>query len=273
MKMLARCFGLEDTAQRILSFSNRSQKLDRETQIPFLLAIVIERESGADTMPCSGSLGLLWDGGVRSKTAPDVDARDDRDASKAVLLSSDAMTSSSFLAQLLVRIAGRDPEAFAALYPVTVAKLYGITLRILKRRDVADDVLQDVYVRIWEKAVEFDVSKGSPMGWMGAIARNRALDELRRNRSPLIDTDDSSEAEDVISDAKEPLVVLEHAEELARLSQCLERLDAERREMVLLAYREGVSREELSERLGRPVGTIKTWLRRSLIELKACLDR
>jgi RNA polymerase sigma-70 factor (ECF subfamily) len=224
-------------------------------------------------MPRGVAIDLCWDGGVRSKTARDVDARNERGAAAALVPGDTTMPSSVVLAQLLARVAGHDREAFAALYPLTVAKLYGITLRILKRRDVVDDVLQDVYVRIWDRAVHFDASKGTPMGWMGAIARNRALDQLRRDRSPLVETDNSPAAEEVISDEKEPLAVLEQAEELARLSQCLEKLDAERREMVLLAYRDGFSREELGERLARPVGTIKTWLRRSLIELKACLDR
>lgn len=209
---------------------------------------------------------------MQSKSARNADPRNDHAAS-AELASKDAVTSSLMLAQLLERVARRDPEAFAALYRVTVSKLYATALRILKRTEAVDDVLQDVYVRIWEKAENFDPSKGSPMGWMGAIARNRALDELRLNRLSLADVNNSLVEEEPISDEKEPLAILEQAEELARLSQCLARLDVERREMVLLAYRDGFSREELSERLGRPVGTIKTWLRRSLIELKVCLDR
>jgi RNA polymerase sigma-70 factor, ECF subfamily len=181
------------------------------------------------------------------------------------------MTPESRLEELLGAVARRDRTAFAALYEVTSAKLYGIAFRILKRRDVTDDVLQDVYVRIWDRAVDFDVSRGPPMAWMGTIARNRALDELRRSKSTLSAVDGDADVEQVIGEERSPLARLELTEEVQRLFQCLDKLDADRREIVLLAYRDGFSRDELGRRFSRPVGTIKTWLYRSLAQLKTCL--
>jgi len=90
------------------------------------------------------------------------------------------MTAAGDVSDLLRRVAARDKAAFSALYDVTSAKLYGVVVRILHRRDLADDVLQEVYIRIWERAVDYDAGKGSPITWMAAIARNRALDEVRR---------------------------------------------------------------------------------------------
>ncbi len=182
------------------------------------------------------------------------------------------MTPTIDLAELLRRVALQDRAAFSLLYDATASKLYGTILRIVKRRDVADDVLQDVYVRIWERAVAFELGKGSPIAWMGAIARNRSFDELRRKTLPMVDPDDV-EVENIESGDLHPLAVLEQTEDLRRLSQCLDKLDAERREIVLLAYRDGFSREELGQRFAQPTGTIKTWLRRSLIQLNACLER
>jgi RNA polymerase sigma-70 factor, ECF subfamily len=177
----------------------------------------------------------------------------------------------SRLEDLLGAVARSDRTAFAALYEITSAKLYGIAFRLLKRRDVTDDVLQDVYVRIWDRAVDFDVSRGPPMAWMGTIARNRALDELRRKKSTMSAVDGDADVEQVIGEEKSPLAALELSEEVQRLFHCLNKLDAERREIILLAYRDGLSREELGRRFSRPVGTIKTWLHRSLTQLKTCL--
>lgn len=183
------------------------------------------------------------------------------------------MEQSSSLETLLAGVARHDRGAFASLYEATAAKLYGIVFRILKRRDIADDVLQEVYVRIWDRAGGFDMSKGSPITWMATIARNKALDEVRRKSFPSSKTDSDAEVAEVVSEEKSPLAALEHHQELDRLRQCLDKLDVERREMVLLAYRDGFSRNELGRRFSRPVGTIKTWLRGSLAQLKTCLSQ
>jgi RNA polymerase sigma-70 factor (ECF subfamily) len=173
------------------------------------------------------------------------------------------------LADLLARVAARDREAFAAVYKATSAKLWGIVVRILPRRDIAEDVLQDVYVRIWERAVSFDPAKASPITWMATIARNRAIDEVRRKSTVSIE--DTPESLEVEQDAPSPLDSTQMSEDLRRLQQCLQGLDPERREIVLLAYYNGLSRDELAKRFSHPVATIKTWLHRSLAQLRKCL--
>jgi RNA polymerase sigma-70 factor (ECF subfamily) len=176
----------------------------------------------------------------------------------------------ALLAEQLVRVASGDRAAFATVYQATSAKLYGIILRISMRRDVADELLQDVYVKIWERARDFDPSRASPITWMATIARNRALDEARKTRPQSLDQ--MPEALEI----KDPGMLasdrLEIVSEIERLNHCLEQLDPQRRDIVKLAYLDGLSREELSERFGHPVATIKTWLHRSLKQLKTCLS-
>jgi RNA polymerase sigma-70 factor, ECF subfamily len=173
------------------------------------------------------------------------------------------------LADLLRRIAARDAAAFSALYKATSAKLYGVVARILPRGDAAADALQEAYVRIWEKAGEFDPPKGSPLAWMATIARNRALDEVRRVRPGSLE--DLPESFEPAADEVDPLAARERSEGLVKLLNCLQSLDEEKRAVVLLAYYRGSSREALALRFGRPVPTIKTWLHRSLAQLRDCL--
>jgi RNA polymerase sigma-70 factor (ECF subfamily) len=173
------------------------------------------------------------------------------------------------LTDLLARVSARDAAAFAALYKQTSAKLYGVVARILTRGDVAADVLQEIYVRIWEKAGEFDPAKGSPPAWMATIARNRALDEVRRVR-PL-SLGDQPEGFEPAAEDVDPLAMRQRSEGLTALVDCLKALDDEKRAVVLLAYYRGLSREALAKRFGRPVPTIKTWLHRSLAQLRDCL--
>ena len=173
------------------------------------------------------------------------------------------------LADLLGRTAARDAVAFAALYKLTSAKLYGVVARILTRGDAAADVLQEAYVRIWEKAGEFDPAKGSPFAWMATIARNRALDEVRRVRPGSLE--DLPASFEPAAAAVDPLAARDRSEGLQALINCLQALDEEKRAVVLLAYYRGSSRKSLALRFGRPVATIKTWLHRSLAQLRDCL--
>jgi RNA polymerase sigma-70 factor (ECF subfamily) len=174
------------------------------------------------------------------------------------------------LIEALERIAKGDVAAFRLLYAATSVKLYGIIVRILGRSDVADEVLQEVYVRVWQRAGDFDAAASSPITWMATIARNRALDEVRR--TSMRSLEDTPELLEVPGE-DDPAADLEQAEELRRLYQCLEALEAERKEILLLAYYRGLTREEIAARIGRPVATVKTWLRRSLAQLKDCLGR
>src|SRR5271163_2252764 len=170
------------------------------------------------------------------------------------------------LADLLSRIAARDEAAFAALYRQTSAKLYGVVARILTRGDAGAEALQEAYVRIWEKAGDFNPAKGSPLAWMATIARNRALDEVRRVRPTSLE--DMPEGFEPAADTVDPLAARERSEGLVKLLNCLQALDEEKRAVVLLAYYRGLSREALARRFGRPVPTIKTWLRRSVAQLR-----
>ena len=174
------------------------------------------------------------------------------------------------LAHLLSRVAVRDAKAFAALYRATSAKLHGVVARILTRGDTAADVLQEAYVRIWEKAGEFDPARGSALAWMATIARNRAIDEVRRVRPGSLE--DQPESFEPAADEVDPLAARERSEGLASLIDCLGKLDEEKRAILMLAYYRGASRETLAKRFGRPVATIKTWLHRSLAQLRDCLE-
>jgi len=183
---------------------------------------------------------------------------------------SPSASSDAELAALLRRVASQDAAAFAILYNQTRAKLYGVIARILTRGDLSGEVLQEVYVRIWEKAGDFNVEKGSPIAWMATIARNRALDEVRRVRPVSIE--DMPKGFEPAAEEIDPMASRERSERLAALVDCLKSLDEERREAVLLAYYRGFTREALAKRLQRPVPTIKTWLRRGLAQLRDCLS-
>jgi RNA polymerase sigma-70 factor, ECF subfamily len=173
------------------------------------------------------------------------------------------------LAALLRKVAGKDRAAFAALYRATSPKLYGVVARILNAGD-ASEVLQEVFVKIWERAGDYEAAKGSPLAWMATIARNRALDEVRKTRP--VSLEDMPEGFEPAAETEHPLASRERSQAYAALMRCLDRLAPDKREMVLAAYYRGASRETLATRYNAPVGTVKTWLRRSLAELKDCLS-
>jgi RNA polymerase sigma-70 factor, ECF subfamily len=174
------------------------------------------------------------------------------------------------LTENLQRVAAGDRDAFARVYEATCAKLYGVVLRILNRRDLTDEIVQEVYVKIWQRAGDFDATRASPITWMVTIARNRALDEVRK--ASHIRIDDAPEALEVPDQSPSAVELLSRAEDRQRLMRCLEGLDPQKCEIVKQAYLEGLSREELSLKFGHPVATIKTWLHRSLKQLKECLS-
>jgi RNA polymerase sigma-70 factor (ECF subfamily) len=185
------------------------------------------------------------------------------------------MLTAGELVLLLMDIAKGDEAAFEQLYAGTRAKLYGVVLRILRRSDLADKVIQDTYVEVWRGAGEFDPAIATPITWMVAIARNRALDLLRGSGEPSIEAERAVENEpaavEVAGDAPDPLARHEMTAELRRLLACLGNLEEERRRLLLLAYYSGYSREQLAVKFDRPVSMVKTWLRRGLLQIRECL--
>jgi RNA polymerase sigma-70 factor (ECF subfamily) len=180
------------------------------------------------------------------------------------------MLTSPELVWLLAAVAKGDQDAFARLYQATRAKLYGVVLRILRRADLADEVMQETYLKVWSSAGQFDPALASPITWMLAIARNRAIDLVRRKPDPSIEEEVG--VFEVAAPAPDPLRKREMSEQLKRLLACMGRLDEERRRLVLLAYYSGWSRQQLAAEFDAPANTIKTWLRRALFDIRECLE-
>ena len=174
------------------------------------------------------------------------------------------------IARLIVRISMRDRSAFDLLYQQTSAKLFGVCLRVLNDRGEAEDALQEVFVKIWTKADRFTVSELSPISWLVAIARNHAIDRIRARRRPAADID---AAFDVADPAPDPEAMAVAGGENLRIRHCLDELERDRAAAVRSAYLGGESYAELAERHGVPLNTMRTWLRRSLLKLRECLER
>ena len=179
------------------------------------------------------------------------------------------MLTQAELVELLAGVAKGDAAAFEQLYEATRAKLYGVLLRILRKPELAEDVMQETYLKVWKMSGKFDPKLASPITWMVAIARNRAIDIVRKKGEVSIE--DEPEAMEVAADTPAPLARREMTDELKRLLACLGKLDPEKQRIVLLAYYSGWSRDQLSKKLDIPVNTIKTWLRRSLLEIRGCM--
>jgi RNA polymerase sigma factor (sigma-70 family) len=185
------------------------------------------------------------------------------------------------LARLLGRAGIGDKAAFATLYERTSAHLFGVVLRINRDRAQAEDVLQEVYINIWRAASGFDAAQSQPLTWLTSIARNRAIDSLRRQQAqPQLqsataagDDEDEDVYEQTSDEAPGPLELLSRASEARALGACMESLGAQQRQSVALAFYDGLSHAEVAEQLRQPLGTVKSWVRRGLIALKACLER
>lgn len=175
------------------------------------------------------------------------------------------------ISELILRVALRDRIAFDRLYAATSAKLFGTCLRVLKDRAAAEDVVQEAYIRIWLKADRFSVTGQSPMSWLIAIARHLAIDRLRARREAVGGMDDA--ALDILDPAPGPEARAIATGERRHLDGCLDELETDRADAVRAAYLEGDSYADLAARHGVPLNTMRTWLRRSLMRLKECLQR
>jgi RNA polymerase sigma-70 factor (ECF subfamily) len=175
------------------------------------------------------------------------------------------------LVQLLARTALRDRSAFAELYEATRAKLFGVSLRIVHERPLAEEVLQDSFVNIWNHAGDYARAKSAPLTWLAAIVRNRSLDVVRRTReAPDIDDELTAALPD---ERASPVREAQEKGEAHSLHRCLAELDAEQRQTIALAFFHGLSHSELAAHLRRPLGTVKTHVRRGLLRLRECLAR
>jgi len=182
------------------------------------------------------------------------------------------------LSPLLARTALGDRAAFQALYDQSSSRLFAVILRIQRDRGVAEELLQDVYVAVWKAAGGFDAARSQPMTWLTAIARNRAIDSLRRaqaqprtvSTTPL--DDDQPAPEGSADDAPGPAELLDRAGQARALVACMERLSPSQRQSVALAFFDGLSHAEVADHLRQPLGTVKSWVRRALQTLKSCLD-
>ena len=175
------------------------------------------------------------------------------------------------LSALLAACAKRDRESFARLYKATSPKLFGVALRILKRKDWAEEVLQDAYVNIWNHATGYVSGLSAPMTWMTSIVRNRCLDRLRKPRIEVNDAEGDI-VEATPSDAEGPLELLERSNDSRAIAACLRALEAKQRQTIALAFFEGLSHAEVARHMREPLGTVKTWVRRGLARLKGCLE-
>lgn len=180
------------------------------------------------------------------------------------------------LMDLLDRIAAQDEPALRSLYERTSSRLYGLALRVLGHKDWAEDVLQESYLQIWRTACAYRGTLSPPLAWMGLIVRSRALDFLRRRRSERLHVNEEFDETQLAPDSSEacgPLQWAQASEQVVILHQCLERLEQRQREVVSLAYLRDLSHGELAAQLKLPLGTVKTWIRRGLEQLRRCMSR
>lgn len=169
----------------------------------------------------------------------------------------------------LAGCARRSEDALRAIYRRDGPFLAGVALRIVKRPEVASDVLHDAFLDIWQRAATYDAARGAGRAWVVSVVRHRAFKALRRGgRETALDP---ALAEAVADDAPDAFAALAASEDAAALRRCLERLEPARRDVILLAYVDGLSQSDIARRLSTPLGTVKAWTRRSLISLRECL--
>jgi RNA polymerase sigma factor (sigma-70 family) len=169
--------------------------------------------------------------------------------------------------------ARHDRVAFRALYDASSPRLYGLALRILGRRELAEEVLQESFVAIWHHAIDYESSLSAPMTWMTAIVRNRAFDLLRRSRHEGdADAVDRHALESIADLAATPAERMQMSSDAQALADCLASLEDRHREVVGMAFFHDLSYSDVANKLVLPLGTVKTWIRRSLARLHACLS-
>ena len=175
------------------------------------------------------------------------------------------------LADLLTATARGDRQAFAELYRLTRSRLYPIVLALLRQQDAAEDVLQETYLAVWRTAGQYQPGRAPVLVWLMAIARHRAIELLRQRRRRAAEPNAEPLAEEALQiPDPQPSLSVDH---LAHdIQECLRRLSVDQSQAIGLAFFHGFSHEELAARLRTPLGTVKSWVRRGLLQLKGCLE-
>jgi RNA polymerase sigma-70 factor (ECF subfamily) len=174
------------------------------------------------------------------------------------------------LSDLLASVAAGDRRALASVYDRTSAKLYGVCVRITRDHSAAEDILQQVYIKVWDKAGRFERDLASPITWLCAIARNTAIDWVRKHGAarPSLSDPDATEASEVMG----AIEALSEYESRTAIFDCLEALPPNQQKAIRLAFFDGSSHSELAHILKVPLGTTKSWIRRGLLQLRGCLQ-
>jgi RNA polymerase sigma-70 factor (ECF subfamily) len=180
------------------------------------------------------------------------------------------------LIALIDRVAQRDAAALRQLYDASSSKLYAVAMRVVGNTEHAEDVLQDAYLNIWRIAADYRASLSPPMAWLGVVVRSRALDFLRKRKAECalggIEMDDYM-ADTLGSDSPGPMDTSIASEQAWALHECLRKIEAKPREVLTMAYFRDLSHGELATQLRLPLGTVKTWIRRSLEQLRSCMGQ
>lgn len=169
---------------------------------------------------------------------------------------------------LLLKVSRGDKFAFRELYEQNAPQLYAVALRLMRRRDVAEDIVQEVFLTLWHAADQYDSARGSVRTWLSTITRNRCIDRLRRQPANTVDLEDVQLTADERDDPLEQALSRDH---LAALSQCLGELNDQQKRAVSLAYFDGLTHQEVAQQMVVPLGSAKTWIRRGLDFLKKCM--
>lgn len=163
-----------------------------------------------------------------------------------------------------------DRGALRRLYDVEARQMLGVALRIVRQRHLAEDVVQDAFIKVWERAASFDPQRGSARGWLYSVVRNRALNEVRDN-GPQITLDEAALEAIDLQNAQQAGHPMTHTLDIGPLQNCLEQLEPPKRSSIVLAYVDGCTHAEIAQRLATPLGTVKAWIRRGLQSLRECM--
>ncbi len=174
-------------------------------------------------------------------------------------------------AELLQKTAAGDQLAFKKLYEETSPKLMSLCLRLMRTEALAEDVLQEGFIKVWEKADTFTPGKGRALTWMSTVIRNKGLDKRRSLKTKAAETEIQYEGLEFSSMDLQPDNLEDLSQDIKGLMACLDTLKPNQKECILLSYYYGHTHQELADKMGRPLGTIKAWIRRGLEDIRPCL--